>query len=60
MSEQTGKNALTPLQQRPTLDADLMQFRHDRSRSPAADAVRAKLGLNGVATPHNLKERNDE
>lgn len=40
----TGKNAWTPLAQNPALEADLQQFRSDRSSSPAADVVRARLG----------------
>lgn len=39
----TGKNAWTPLAKNPALDADLRQFRADRSTTPAADAVRAAL-----------------
>lgn len=45
IGQHTGKNAGTPLSQNPALDANLQQFRTDRSVSQAGDAVREKLGL---------------
>lgn len=40
----TGKNALTPMEQSPSLNAHLAQFRADRSASLAANFVRESLG----------------
>jgi len=45
IGQHTGKNAWTPLAQNPVLDAELQQFRSDRSRGPAADAVRERLDI---------------
>ena len=45
IGQHTGRNAWTPLAQNPALDADLQQFRSDRSRGPAADAVRERLNI---------------